>query len=164
MDNKLYLIHEDDYLRHIDQKLEMYDLVLELVRTLRDDLAEGETARAVRDLCSYEQDAHIMFECWTIPDAYVESLGDTAYLSRLMEKELLPADDEDDEEEYDEEEDGEDASDGKPLSRLLLEAANMLADSAASLLSASGLASDMELEDLMRRMDEAEKPENDCAG
>ena len=52
MDNELYLIHEDDYLRHIDHKLEMYDLVLELVRTLREDLAEGETARAVRDLCS----------------------------------------------------------------------------------------------------------------
>ena len=130
MDNKLYLIHEDDYLRHIDQKLEMYKLVLELVRTLRDDLDEGETARAVRDLCSYEQDAHILFECWTIPDKYVES-WDPAYLSRLMEKELLPADDED-EEEYDEEEDGEDASDGKPLSRLLLEAANLMAGCAVS--------------------------------
>ena len=31
------------------------------------------------------------------------------------------------------------------------------------MLRASGLASDMELEDLMRRMDESEKPENDCA-
>ena len=39
MDNELYLIHEDDYLRHIDHKLEMYHLLLELVRALRDDLA-----------------------------------------------------------------------------------------------------------------------------
>ena len=149
MDNELYLIHEDDYLRHIDHKLEMYHLLLELVRALRDDLAEGETARAVRDLCSYEQQAHILFEGWTIPDEYAES-GDPDDLAQLMEEELLPAEDE---------EDGE----GKPLSRLLLEGANLMADCAASMLRASGLASDMELEDLMRRMDEAEKPENDCA-
>ena len=90
MDNELYLIHEDDYLRHIDHKLEMYDLVLELVRTLREDLAEGETARAVRDLCSYEQQAHILFEGWTIPDEYAES-GDPDDLAQLMEEELLPA-------------------------------------------------------------------------
>ena len=152
MDNELYLIHEDDYLRHIDHKLEMYHLLLELVRALRDDLAEGETARAVRDLCSYEQQAHILFEGWTIPDEYAES-GDPDDLAQLMEEELLPAEDEEDEE------DGE----GRPLSRLLLEGANLMADCAASMLRASGLASDMELEDLMRRMDEAEKPENDCA-
>lgn len=155
MDNKLYLIHEDDYLRHIDQKLEMYKLVLELVRTLRDDLAEDETARAVRDLCSYEQDAHIMFECWTIPDAYVESLGDTAYLSRLMERELLPADDEDDE---DADDDG-----GKPLSGLLLETAKLMTSIATTMLDASSEALDMEYEATLRSLDEYEGPENDCA-
>ena len=76
MDNELYLIHEDDY-----------HLLLELVRALRDDLAEGETARAVRDLCSYEQQAHILFEGWTIPDEYAES-GDPDDLAQLMEEEL----------------------------------------------------------------------------
>ena len=149
MDNKLYLIHEDDYLNHIDHQLEMYDLLLEAVRTLRKDLEAGETARALRDLCAYEQEGHTLFEGWDIPDEYVES-GDPDDLAQLMEEELLPAEDE---------EDGE----GKPLSRLLLEGANLMADCAASMLRASGLASDMELEDLMRRMDEAEKPENDCA-
>ena len=151
MDNKLYLIHEDDYLRHIDHKLEMYKLLLELVQTLREDLAEGETARAVRDLCSFEQQAHILFECWTIPDEYVES-WEPDDLAQLMEKELLPADDED-------EEDGE----GKPLSRLLLEAADLMADSAAIMLRASGTAFDMEHEALMRELDEYEGPENACA-
>ena len=152
MDNKLYLIHEDDYLNHIDHQLEMYDLLLEAVRTLRKDLEAGETARALRDLCAYEQEGHTLFEGWDIPDEYVES-GDPDDLAQLMEEELLPAEDEEDEE------DGE----GRPLSRLLLEGANLMADCAASMLRASGLASDMELEDLMRRMDEAEKPENDCA-
>lgn len=152
MDNELYLIHEDDYLDHIDDKLEMYSLLLETVRTLRADLTKGETAQAVRDLCACEQEAHTLFESWDIPDEYVES-GDPDDLAQLMEAELLPADDED----------TEDGGEGKSLSRLLLETANLMADSAATMLRASGLAADMELEELMLQMDEMEKPENDCA-
>lgn len=153
MDNELYLIHEDDYLRHIDHKLEMYHLLLELVRALRDDLAEGETARAVRDLCSYEQQAHILFECWTIPDAYVESCGDPAYISRLMERELTPVEDKDE----------EDNGGSKPLSGLLLDTAKMMTSIATTMLDASGEALDMEYEATLRSLDEYEGPENDCA-
>ena len=155
MDNELYLIHEADYLRHIDHKLEMYDLVLELVRTLREDLAEGETARAVRDLCSYEQQAHILFEGWTIPDEYAES-GDPDDLAQLMEEELLPA--------GDGEEDSEDDGEGKSLSELLLRTAELMTRSAATMLDASRCAVDAEFRALMDRLDNMERPENDCAG
>ena len=155
MDNELYLIHEDDYLRHIDHKLEMYHLLLELVRALRDDLAEGETARAVRDLCSYEQQAHILFEGWTIPDEYAES-GDPDDLAQLMEEELLPA--------GDGEEDSEDNGEGKSLSELLLRTAEIMTRSAATMLDASRCAVDAEFRALMDRLDNMEKPENDCAG
>lgn len=155
MDNELYLIHEDDYLRHIDHKLEMYHLLLELVRALRDDLAEGETARAVRDLCSYEQQAHILFEGWTIPDEYAES-GDPDDLAQLMEEELLPAGDGED--------DSEDDGEGKSLSELLLRTAELMTRSAATMLDASRCAVDAEFRALMDRLDNMEKPENDCAG
>ena len=155
MDNELYLIHEDDYLRHIDHKLEMYHLLLELVRALRDDLAEGETARAVRDLCSYEQQAHILFEGWTIPDEYAES-GDPDDLAQLMEEELLPA--------GESEEDSEDNGEGKSLSELLLRTAEIMTRSAATMLDASRCAVDAEFRALMDRLDNMEKPENDCAG
>nr|WP_325236023.1 hypothetical protein [uncultured Oscillibacter sp.] len=155
MDNELYLIHEDDYLRHIDHKLEMYHLLLELVRALRDDLAEGETARAVRDLCSYEQQAHILFEGWTIPDEYAES-GDPDDLAQLMEEELLPA--------GDGEEDSEDNGEGKSLSELLLRTAELMTRSAATMLDASRCAVDAEFRALMDRLDNMERPENDCAG
>lgn len=155
MDNELYLIHEDDYLRHIDHKLEMYHLLLELVRALRDDLAEGETARAVRDLCSYEQQAHILFEGWTIPDEYAES-GDPDDLAQLMEEELLPA--------GESEEDSEDNGEGKSLSELLLRTAELMTRSAATMLDASRYAVDAEFRALMDRLDNMEKPENDCAG
>ncbi|MCX4371174.1 MAG: hypothetical protein OSJ58_04990 [Dysosmobacter sp.] len=155
MDNELYLIHEDDYLRHIDHKLEMYHLLLELVRALRDDLAEGETARAVRDLCSYEQQAHILFEGWTIPDEYAES-GDPDDLAQLMEEELLPA--------GESEEDSEDNGEGKSLSELLLRTAELMTRSAATMLDASRYAVDAEFRALMDRLDNMERPENDCAG
>ena len=155
MDNELYLIHEDDYLRHIDHKLEMYHLLLELVRAMRDDLAEGETARAVRDLCSYEQQAHILFEGWTIPDEYAES-GDPDDLAQLMEEELLPAGDGD--------EDSEDNGEEKSLSELLLRTAELMTRSAATMLDASRCAVDAEFRALMDRLDNMEKPENDCAG
>ena len=155
MDNELYLIHEDDYLRHIDHKLEMYHLLLELVRALRDDLTEGETARAVRDLCSYEQQAHILFECWTIPDEYAES-GDPDDLAQLMEEELLPA--------GESEEDSEDNGEGQSLSELLLRTAELMTRSAATMLDASRCAVDAEFRALMDRLDNMEKPENDCAG
>ena len=155
MDNKRYLIHEDDYLRHIDHKLEMYHLLLELVRALRDDLAEGETARAVRDLCSYEQQAHILFEGWTIPDEYAES-GDPDDLAQLMEEELLPA--------GESEEDSEDNGEGKSLSELLLRTAELMTRSAATMLDASRYAVDAEFRALMDRLDNMERPENDCAG
>lgn len=155
MDNELYLIHEDDYLRHIDHKLEMYHLLLELVRALRDDLAEGETARAVRDLCSYEQQAHILFEGWTIPDEYAES-GDPDDLAQLMEEELLPAGNGED--------DSEDDGEGKSLSELLLRTAELMTRSAATMLDASRCAVDAEFRALMDRLDNMERPENDCAG
>ena len=31
MDNNLFLIHDDDYIAHIDDKVEMYDLLLSLI-------------------------------------------------------------------------------------------------------------------------------------
>ena len=149
MDNELYLIHEDDYLRHIDHKLEMYHLLLELVRALRDDLAEGETARAVRDLCSYEQQAHILFECWTIPDEYAES-GDPDDLAQLMEDELLPADD------------GDDDGDMSAAGRLLRAAAQLTASTRAILGVANEIV-EFE-EEIDRVLNDSEGPENDCAG
>ena len=94
MNDKLYLIHENDYLDHIDNKLDMYDLLTELVRSVRSDLEAGETARAMRTLCAYENQAHEMYEDWCIPDEYAES-GDPDDLAQMMEDELLPADDED---------------------------------------------------------------------
>ena len=96
MDAKIYFIHGDTYLDHIDDKLDMYGLLTELVRSVRSNLEAGETAQALRTLCAYEHKAHELYEDWCIPDEYTES-GDPDDLEQLMEDDLIPADDDDDE-------------------------------------------------------------------
>ena len=149
MDNELYLIHLDDYLSHIDGKLEMYDLLLELVRSVRKDLEAGEPSQAMRTLCAYEQQAHELYESWDISDAYAES-GDPDDLAQLMEDELLPADDGDD--------DGDMSAAGR-----LLRAAAQLTASTRTILGVANEIVEFE-EEIDRVLNDSEGPENDCAG
>ena len=149
MDNEIYLIHLDDYLSHIDGKLEMYDLLLELVRSVRKDLEAGEPSQAIRTLCAYEQQAHELYESWDIPDAYAES-GDPDDLAQLMEDELLPADDGDD--------DGDMSAAGR-----LLRAAAQLTASTRTILGVANEIVEFE-EEIDRVLNDSEGPENDCAG
>ena len=148
MDNELYLIHLDDYLSHVDGKLDMYDLLLELVRSVRKDLEAGEPSQAMRTLCGYEQQAHEMYEGWDISDAYTDS-GDPDDLAQLMEDELLPADD------------GDDDGDMSAAGRLLRAAAQLTASTRAILGVANEIV-EFE-EEIDRLLAENEKPENDCA-
>ena len=148
MDKELYLIHLDDYLGHIDNKLEMYGLLLELVRSLRSDLEAGEDAQALRTLCAYEQKAHEMYENWGIPDSYTES-GDPDDLAQLMEDELLPADD-------------EDSYDGMSAACRLLRAVNGLTESTRAILDVTNEIAEFE-DEIERLLDNSEGPENACA-
>ena len=149
MDNEIYLIHLDDYLSHIDGKLEMYDLLLELVRSVRKDLEAGEPSQAIRTLCAYEQQAHELYESWDISDAYAES-GAPDDLAQLMEDELLPADDGDD--------DGDMSAAGR-----LLRAAAQLTASTRTILGVANEIVEFE-EEIDRVLNDSEGPENDCAG
>lgn len=150
MDNEIYLIHLDDYLDHIDGKLEMYELLLELVRSLRHDLEAVEDAQALRTLCAYEQKAHEVYENWGIPDSYTES-GDPDDLAQLMEDELLPAGDEDT---------GED--DEKSAAVRLLRAVGQLTESTRNVLAVANEIVEFE-EEIDRLLSDGEKPENACA-
>ena len=152
MDTKIYFIREDDYLDHIDNKLEMYELLLELVRAARADLEAGETARAMRTLCSYENQANEIYEEWCIPDEYAES-GDPDDLAQFMENELLPADGE-----------GVEAADGESecAADRLLRALDGIVDNAGAMLSAISEIVGYEAE-FDFDLDEYEGPENACA-
>ena len=151
MDKELYLIHLDDYLDHIDGKLEMYGLLLELVRSLRNDLEAVEDAQALRTLCAYEQKAHEMYENWGIPDSYTES-GDPDDLGQLMEEELLPADDADS---------GDDDG-GMSAACRLLRAVNGLTESTRAILDVANEITEFE-DEIERLLDGREGPENACA-
>ncbi len=152
MDNELYLIHLDDYLSHIDGKLDMYDLLLELVRSVRKDLEAGEPSQAMRTLCGYEQQAHEMYEGWDISDAYTDS-GDPDDLAQLMEDELMPFDEMDPDD------------DGELLSVRLASVGDLLFQGAVRVRHIADLMADAETA-VLRELAEglvAEKPENDCA-
>lgn len=91
MDNQLYLIFGEDYINHINEQINMYDLLLTAVNETRELLLEGKVAAVVRTLCKYEQQAHEMFRAWNIPDKYLLG-GNPRDLEKLMDIELLPAD------------------------------------------------------------------------
>ena len=83
MDNNLFLIHDDDYIAHIDDKVEMYDLLLTMARKAREQLASGNAVAAMRVLAKYEQEAREVFSEWDIPESYIES-GDEDELYELL--------------------------------------------------------------------------------
>ena len=92
MSNGLYVIHENDYMQHITDKVELYNMVrtiTEAVRELPDceKLASLKCAAANMEKC-----AQMMFDGWGIPEEYLED-GDRAHLVELMEEELLPVED-----------------------------------------------------------------------
>ena len=73
---------------HIDDKVEMYDLLLTMARKAREQLASGNAAAAMRVLAKYEQEAREVFSEWDIPESYIES-GDEDELYELLSDELL---------------------------------------------------------------------------
>lgn len=152
MDNELYLIHLEDYLNHIDHKLNMYELLLEMAQTVRSDLMDGESAQAMRTLCRYEQQAHDMYEDWNIPDEYAET-GDPDDLTQLTEDELLPFDEMDPDD------------DAELISVRLASVGDLLFQGAVRVKNIANLMSDAETA-VLRELAEGlleEKPENACA-
>ncbi len=91
MDTKLYLIHGDDYIGHINGQINMYDLLLTLVRDARELLLDGEQAALLRTLAKFEHRANEEYRRWRISDAYLLS-RDPEDLGELMSAELLEAD------------------------------------------------------------------------
>ncbi len=91
MDTKLYLIHGDDYIGHINGQINMYDLLLTLVRDARELLLNGEQAALLRTLTGFEHRANEEYRRWRISDAYLLS-RDPEDLGELMSAELLEAD------------------------------------------------------------------------
>lgn len=85
---KMYLIHEEDYIRHIDEKLELYAMLRQTasaVKKLPDSKANKEAKRIAG---IFSDRAKAMYDGWGIPDRYLIT-ADMDDLCELMENELI---------------------------------------------------------------------------
>ncbi len=73
MGNEVFSIRREDYLAHIDGKIEMYDLLLTALCEARSLLLAGKPYELLRTLNEYEHQSHDLFKSWNISDEYLES-------------------------------------------------------------------------------------------
>ena len=102
MNNEMYLIHGEDYIKHIEEKAILYSMLKQVACKV----AKLPSNRGNKNLSvlakKTEKIADKMFRSWGIPASYLYT-GDSDMLAALMENELItpedagyyPSDDED---------------------------------------------------------------------
>ena len=102
MNNEMYLIHGEDYIKHIEEKTILYSMLKQVACKV----AKLPSNRGNKNLSvlakKTEKIADKMFRSWGIPASYLYT-GDSDMLAALMENELItpedagyyPGDDED---------------------------------------------------------------------
>ena len=88
MNNKVYLIHEEDYIKHIDEKVLLYSFVKQLVHCVGRMKTTGADDDFIKMAESYGATAENLFNSWGIPKSYV-TLDNKDDLVPLMENELI---------------------------------------------------------------------------
>lgn len=89
MSNDLYVIHENDYMQHITDKVELYNMMRTITEAVR-ELPECEKLVSLKcAAANMEKCAQMMFDAWGIPEEYLED-GNRVHLTELFEEELLP--------------------------------------------------------------------------
>jgi hypothetical protein len=92
--NDLYLIHEDDYIAHIDDKIALY-LMLNQLTSMIARLPANRGNKALSDMADkFNYIGERMYATWDIPVRYLFT-GDANALARLMARELAVPEDED---------------------------------------------------------------------
>ncbi len=87
-----YLIHEDDYLKHIEDKTELYSMIRRLAAAVRalPDCSFTRQAKELADTCDINVDSR--FKTWEISRSYLKT-GDPGELCELMDNELIKLED-----------------------------------------------------------------------
>ena len=92
MENKLYLIHEDDYIKHIEEKAALYSMLKQITRKV----AKLPSNRGNKNLSVLTKKAEAiadkMFHSWSIPASYLYT-GDSDELFFQMENDLIAPED-----------------------------------------------------------------------
>lgn len=88
MNNKVYLIHEEDYIKHIDEKVLLYSFVKQLAHCIVRMKTTGADDDFIKMAECYGATAENLFNSWGIPKSYV-TLDNKDDLVPLMENELI---------------------------------------------------------------------------
>ena len=88
MNNKVYLIHEEDYIKHIDEKVLLYSFVKQLAHCIGRMKTTGADDDFIKMAESYGATAENLFNSWGIPKSYI-TLDNKDDLVPLMENELI---------------------------------------------------------------------------
>ena len=90
--NGNYLIHGEDYLAHINDKVRLYSMVKQLAY-LVGKLPEKKSTEGLRRIARhFQSQSEAMFASWGIPGSYLVC-GDESDLTELMENELIAPED-----------------------------------------------------------------------
>lgn len=91
MDN-VFMIHLDDYIRHIDEKLELYAMLRQLEDAIGKLPECRSTAEARRRMAAFSPKLKKLWEGWNIPRRYLVS-GELDDLCDVMDDELMEPED-----------------------------------------------------------------------
>ena len=92
MENKLYLIHEEDYVKHIDEGMVLYTMLKEITHRVS-KLPTVPGNKALVDLeARADRLAEMIYRTWGIPASYAYTFN-RANLAFLMENELIAPED-----------------------------------------------------------------------
>ena len=92
MENKLYLIHEEDYVKHIDEGMVLYTMLKEITHRVS-KLPTVPGNKALVDLAARaDRLAEMIYRTWGIPASYAYTFN-RANLAFLMENELIVPED-----------------------------------------------------------------------
>lgn len=92
MENKLYLIHEEDYVKHIDEGMVLYTMLKEITHRVS-KLPTVPGNKALVDLAARaDRLAEMIYRTWGVPASYAYTFN-RANLAFLMENELIAPED-----------------------------------------------------------------------
>ena len=95
MENKLYLIHEEDYVKHIDEGMVLYTVLKEITHRVSKLPADhgNKALTGLVDLAARaDRLAEMIYRTWGIPASYAYTFN-RANLAFLMENELIAPED-----------------------------------------------------------------------
>ena len=92
MNNNVYLIHEEDYIRHIDEKVMLYSFVKQLTHHIGRMKPTRANESIMKMAGTYAGIAENLFNSWGIPKSYLV-FDDKEALAELMENELIAPED-----------------------------------------------------------------------